>query len=167
MHDPAGPCQALRFTLPLNEMQMPDAALPRRLHHLNLVVPDLDAAIDHWQALLGAAPVRDPLPGRGVRTARFDLDGVWLVLLEPIDRESVPGRYYAAHGPGLFLLSFGVDDPAAALTALAARGIDPLGPPRTGLADWQVQDVNPDPVTGVHLQLCRDPARAPPPDPAG
>lgn len=135
------------------------AACPRRLHHLTVVVPNLDAAVDHWRAVLGAEPIAESLPGRGVRTVRFDLSGVWLVLVEPVDATGVPAMHLAGHGPGVFLLSFAVEDLDDALAELALRGIQSTGAVRGGLAQWKVQDITPDPASGLRLQLCVDPAQ--------
>lgn len=127
-----------------------------RLHHLNLLVPDLDRAIDYWHAVTGAPPIVEDLPDRGVRTARFDLSGTWLVLLEPTETTGVPAQHLARHGAGLFLLSLGVDDLDAARCDLNARGVSTLGAARRGLAQCEVQDVEADPSTGVQVQVCRD-----------
>lgn len=130
-----------------------------RLHHLNVLVRDLDSAIREWTRFLGTDPVLEPLPSRGVRTARYALGTTWLVLVEPLDPESVPGRHLAAHGEGVFLLSFETADLDGARNALESRGIVGSVGTRQGLSDWTVLDLPPDPASGLQRQLCRDRAR--------
>lgn len=129
------------------------------LHHLTVLVRDLDAAIAPWSALLGP-PVFEDLPARGVRTARFPLGTVWLVLAEPVDATGLPAQHLARHGEGVFVVSLTVPD----LEATATRDLPAHGPPRAGLDGWSVQDLDPAAFNGVGLQLCRErPAEAPDP----
>jgi methylmalonyl-CoA/ethylmalonyl-CoA epimerase len=114
----------------------------RSIHHLNFIVADLEAAIPRWEQRLGL-PVahRDVLPERGVTAARFRVGETWLVLVQPIRPDSVPGRFLARHGEGFFLLSFGVESLAAEADRLGDAGF--AGPVRSGADDWQVRDLAP------------------------
>ena len=92
-----------------------------RIHHINLLVRDLDAAVRRYTNALGVEDwVFGELPGRGVRTARFRAGDSWVVLVQPTDDSGVPGRHLAEHGEGLFLLSFGVAELDAVLAGLDA-----------------------------------------------
>ena len=117
------------------------------IHHINILVRDLEAAIASYRLLGVQDFIREPLPGRGVETARFKVADSWIVLLMPTDPEGIPGRHLAQHGEGLFLLSFGVDRLDAATELLD-------GPERRGLADWRVADLDPLRFHGAVLQLC-------------
>jgi methylmalonyl-CoA/ethylmalonyl-CoA epimerase len=114
----------------------------RSIHHLNFIVADLEAAIPRWEQRLGL-PVahRDVLPERGVTAARFRVGDTWLVLVQPTRADSVPGRFLAEHGEGVFLLSFGVDSLATAAELLGDAAFS--GPVRSGADDWQVRDLAP------------------------
>ena len=131
-----------------------------KIHHINLLVRDLDAAVRRYRSALGVDRFEyGELPGRGVRTARFRAGESWVVLVEPTDPDSVPGRHLAAHGEGLFLLSFGVDGRGAARARVAEAGGDPiLGEVRTGLEGWQVLDLDPGHFNEAVLQLTEDPS---------
>ena len=125
-----------------------------RFHHINLVVPDLDAAADRFAIVLGvSAGDVEHLEARGVSLRRFDLDGVWLVLIAPVTADSPAATWLAAHGPGLFLISFEAGALDARLATLAAAGIEAQGEPRHGLDDWRVVDLDPAAFFGVPLQL--------------
>ena len=123
-----------------------------RIHHINFIVRDLDAAVPVWEQVLGQpASSRDHLEGRGVDIARFQLGSAWLVLVQPVRDGTAPARYLAEHGEGFFLISFGVDSLADELSRLGDDWFD--GPIRDGLDDWQVRDLDIHRTFGALVQL--------------
>jgi methylmalonyl-CoA/ethylmalonyl-CoA epimerase len=127
------------------------------IHHINFVVADLDEAIGRFERILGqAVERRDALPGRGALAARFKLGGTWLVLVQPIDSEGVPGRHLTEHGEGFFLCSFGVDDLDQCLSRLQEAGVGLAGPPRQGVDNWRVQDLDPEYSLGEQFQITEE-----------
>ena len=127
----------------------------KNVHHINLLVRDLDEAVQRYQQTLGISEMLyGDLSQRGVRTARFRVGETWIVLVQPTDPEGVPGRHLAEHGEGLFLLSFEVDSVADTVSEIKARGGQfSAEQPRQGLEDWQVVDLDPAQFFGVQLQL--------------
>ena len=127
------------------------------IHHINFVVSNLVQAVERFERILGM-PVasQDALPKRGALTARFKLGRAWLVLVQPVDPDGVPGRHLAEHGEGFFLCSFGVDDLGVSLDRLAEAGIPLAGPTRRGLDNWHVQDLDPAYSLGEQLQLTEE-----------
>lgn len=128
------------------------------VHHINFLVADLELAIERYRDLFGVEQAEvESLPGRGVRTARFDLNGVWIVLVQPVDGDSEPMRHLRQHGEGLYLVSFAVNDLAASADELANKGaISRAATSRTGLQGWQVIDLDPSAVFGARIQLTED-----------
>ena len=128
------------------------------VHHINIVVRDLDQAISQYSRLLGYfAPIRERLPSRGVETARYRIGPTWLVLVMPTDPGGIAGRHLAQHGEGVSLLSFRVEDLNEATGELRSRGVTIAGDrPRTGLANWHVQDVSLAYDDRLTLQLCEE-----------
>ncbi len=132
------------------------AATPlQRIHHINFLVRDLEAAIARYQQWLGIEAIQvETLTKRGVKTARFRVGETWIVLVQPVDSSSIPAKHLESHGEGVFLVSCQVDnvvDTATELQGLGAR-VDSLEP-RQGLDDWQVIDLSADAFFGVNLQL--------------
>ena len=110
-----------------------------RLHHVNFVVRDLDAAIRRFEDELGFPPFETVDHAlRGSHIARSLIGETFVVLVCPYDPESVPGRHLAEHGEGFLLLSFGVDDLEASLERIAAGD---RGAVRDGILDWRIADI--------------------------
>ena len=127
----------------------------KRIHHINFIVKDLKKALPRYKVLFGD-PVSESesLPQRGVKLARFKVGETWLILVEPVDDESVPGRYLKQHGEGFFLISCQVDDVKKSARRVSSEGIKVLDSlPRQGLDDWQVMDLSPQDLFGVDFQL--------------
>ncbi len=130
----------------------------KRVHHINFLVADLDKSIERYKDLFELESVEiEMLPERGVATARFDLDGVWIVLVQPVDDVSEPARILREQGEGVFLISFAVDDLEDAREKLVARGaISRSATARDGLLNWRVIDLNPEAVFGAPVQLTEE-----------
>jgi methylmalonyl-CoA/ethylmalonyl-CoA epimerase len=127
------------------------------VHHITLLVRDLEKAVLQWQQQLGIDVVLyDDLPGRGVKTARFKTGDVWLVLVQPV-ADGEPKRVLEERGEGLFLLSLGVESLQAATDqVVAAGGAMTADQPRQGLENWLVNDVSPETLSGALIQLCEE-----------
>ncbi len=130
----------------------------KRVHHINFLVADLDKSIERYKDLFELESVEvEMLPERGVATARFDLDGVWIVLVQPVDDTSEPARILQEQGEGVFLISFAVDDLEDAREKLVAKGaIGRSAMTRDGLLNWRVIDLNPEAVFGAPVQLTEE-----------
>ena len=130
----------------------------KRVHHINFLVADLDKSVERYKDLFELESVEiEMLPERGVATARFDLDGVWIVLVHPVDDKSEPARILREQGEGVFLISFAVDDLEDARDKLVARGaIGRSATTRDGLLNWRVIDLNPEAVFGAPVQLTEE-----------
>lgn len=126
------------------------------VHHINFLVRDLEKASAELGAVLGSEAVVESLSQRQVKTARFELNGIWLVLVQPLVTDSTVGRILQERGEGLFLLSLGVDSLEAGLAAVQQRGLEASGEPRAGLENWRVCDLAVGAALGPVLQLCQD-----------
>lgn len=130
----------------------------KKVHHINLLVRDLDAAVQQYRTAFSLDNIEyGELSARGVRTARFRAGETWIVLVQPTDPQSEPGKHLAEKGEGLFLLSFEVTslDSASEAIASAVQGVSNT-PPRTGLDGWQVQDLEPAAFFHANLQLTEE-----------
>jgi methylmalonyl-CoA/ethylmalonyl-CoA epimerase len=124
----------------------------RRIHHINFIVRDLEAAISSYEQILGMAVTsRDRLDERGVAVARFRLADTWLILVEPVRPGTAPARHLESHGEGFFLMSLEVDSLAEEKERLGTQMYS--GTERSGLDDWRVIDMKTDKTFGAQLQI--------------
>ncbi len=127
----------------------------KKVHHINFLVSDLDEAVSRYRSVFGVEPGEiERLPERGVKVARFRLENVWIILVQPTDPDRLPAKHLASEGDGFFLISFEVDDIERAAASVKNRGCGVLDEtPRHGLDDWKVVDIDPRDTFGVRFQL--------------
>ena len=124
------------------------------VHHINFVVRDLATAIPVWERVLGRPPAaRDALEGRGMISARFDVGGTWLVLVQPTG-PGVPADHLEKYGEGFFLMSLATDSLDAESARLGSALLQ--GPQRSGIENWRLQDLDVDQTCGAQLQYVEE-----------
>ena len=127
----------------------------KNLHHITLLVRDLEISIARYQETFGLHfSERESLPKRGVDTARARVGETWLVLVAPFDETSELAQRLKSQGEGVLLISFGVTDLDGALAQLDSTLL-PNGRAaiRSGVDSWRVADLNPAQLFGAPLQL--------------
>ena len=83
----------------------------KRINHMAIVAPDLDAATGFWAEALGLPVTRiEDVPAEGVRVAFLPVGESNIELLQPTDAESGVARYLEKRGPGMHHLCLEVDD---------------------------------------------------------
>ena len=108
----------------------------KKIHHVGVVVPNLEEAMKFWQGLLGlhltkSATIQD----QGVKAALLQVGASEIELLEPINPENGVGKFLARRGGGLHHLCFETDDVAKELEDARANGVELIDQkPRPGLA---------------------------------
>ena len=111
-----------------------------KLDHVTIVVPDVEAAVQSYQRLLGRPPLwRGTHPELGTSAALFALSNSVIELMGPspdtpdaAETEALRGLLQAGGG-GLQTLSFGTDDAVACTRVLRERGVRAT-PPQDGEA---------------------------------
>ena len=129
----------------------------RRVHHIDFVVCDLDAATERYSRIFGVEPLgRERLGDRGVELVRFELDNVWIVLVQPVGDGPVKD-FLDEYGEGFFHVGFQVEDVSAEAARIESEGIGLVNStPRRGVEGWQLVDLEMDETFGVYLQLVQD-----------
>lgn len=113
------------------------------VHHVNLLVRDLESAKRAYRANFNIDFIDESLPSRGVLTSRFRVGESWVVLIQPI-AEGEPMRELRERGEGLFLLSLGVVQTEDAVQPHVrnndqAGGV--LSDARDGISGWRIADL--------------------------
>ena len=124
------------------------------LHHVGIVVADLDGAIARFGPLGFGGGERFEVPEQHVRAAVFAAGPGYVELIQPTDPEGPIARYLAKRGEGLHHVAYRVDDLAATLRRLAAAGVRLIDEaPRRGLHGWRIAFVHPESCAGVLTEL--------------
>ena len=129
-------------------------ATVRCLHHVDIVVNDLDRAARRYAVVLGLVPgPRETLPERRVDLIRFRVGATWLILVQPTGDGPVRD-FLEANGEGFYHMAFEVADVAAAAAALQEQGVVVDNPrPRRGLDGWKLVDIDTWETAGAMVQL--------------
>ena len=100
-----------------------------RINHIAIAVPDVTAAAQHWQAMLGATvSAMQTLPEQGVRIVFVSAPNGKVELIEPIDAQSpIAGFLQRNLDGGMHHICYEVDDIAVAREMLESRGARILG----------------------------------------
>lgn len=135
------------------------AAAIRKIDHLGIAVPNLEAAIAQYEVLLGAPCEHiEEVPTEKVRTAFFSVGETHLELLEPTDPASVIGQFIEKRRGGIHHICFEVADLDAVLAEYERRGvrlIDRVA--RPGARGCRVAFVHPAAAGGVLIELSQKP----------
>lgn len=131
----------------------------RRIHHLDIVVRDLDRATARYRQVLGVEPrPRETLPDRGIELVRFPIGEAWLILVQPTAGEGPVAAFLDQHGEGFFHVAFEVDDVAERARSLDESGVGLANRrPRVGLDGWKLVDLDIDDTFGAMIQLVEEP----------
>ena len=108
----------------------------KKIHHVGIVVDDLERAMSFWRDLLGLALVKTAVvQDQGVKAALLKAGESEIELLEPLAPESGVGRFLSRRGGGLHHVCFETEDVHTELSRARAKGIQLIDQqPRPGLA---------------------------------
>ena len=125
------------------------------LDHIGIAVADLEEALRFYRDALGLEiEMPEEVPSQHVRAHFIPAGESALELLEATDAESPIAKYVARRGPGLHHITLRVDDIAAALARLKARGVRLIDEvPRPGAHGSLVAFIHPASAHGVLVEL--------------
>jgi len=127
------------------------------LHHVAVVVSDLDEALARYRRLGFAGGERFILPEQAVEVATFRSGSGWIELIHPTDPEGPIARYLAKRGEGMHHVAYAVPDLRLALQGLEAAGIQLIdAEPRIGAHGWRIAFIHPDSCGGVLTELVQE-----------
>ncbi len=108
----------------------------KKIHHVGVVVPDLEQAMALWRDLLGLRLTKSQtIQDQGVKAALLQVGESEIELLEPLSPDNGVGKFLARRGGGLHHVCFETADVERELDGAKARGIQLIDQkPRPGLA---------------------------------
>jgi methylmalonyl-CoA/ethylmalonyl-CoA epimerase len=127
----------------------------KSIHHVAVVVDDMEKALAFWRDGLGMAlhELRD-VPAEKSQIAFLPLEGSEVELVRPTSAESGIAKYLAKRGPGMHHICLEVDDITAMLAQLKAKGIRLINEePRTSADGRKYAFIHPESTAGVLVEL--------------
>ena len=142
-------------------MTNPDQTVSRHinpvLHHVAVVVADLDEALARYRMLGFSGRERFVLAEQAVEVATLRSGTSWIELIRPTDPDGPIARYLAKRGEGVHHVAYAVPDLPAALNELEAAGIRLIdATPRVGAHGWRIAFVHPESCAGVLTELVQE-----------
>ncbi len=132
------------------------------IDHIGIAVSSLDDALAFYRDALGlAVEAPEEVPSQRVRAHFIPAGETAIELLEATADDSPIAQYVAKRGPGLHHITLRVDDIAAALARLKARGVRLIDEtPREGAHGTLVAFIHPSSAHGVLVELADADAQA-------
>jgi len=130
----------------------------KQLHHVAVVVEDIDAALAFWRDTLGLSvqEVRD-VPAQKTQVAFLPVGDSQVELVRPETDDSGVARYLAKYGPGMHHVCLATDDLDGLLAELKRRGVRLINPePLVNAEGHKYAFVHPDSASGVLLELTEE-----------
>ncbi len=129
--------------------------LIKKIHHIAIVVPDINEALTFWQDALGLdlSHVED-VPAQETKVAFLPTGGSEVELVEPTSDTSGMARYMAKRGPGIHHICFEVEGIEGILAQLKAKGVQLINEePTIGAGGKKVAFIHPKSTGGVLVEL--------------
>jgi len=127
----------------------------KKVNHIAVVVPDLDASMRFWVDALGLElSHKEHVASQAVDVAFLPVGNSKIELLQPTDTESGVARYLEKRGSGMHHICFEVDDLEAALAKLAEADVQLINElPVIGSDGRKFAFIHPKSANGVLVEL--------------
>ena len=131
----------------------------RRLDHIAIAVPDIEAAIQRFSEDLGIELAgREDVPTQSTTTAFLPISGTQIELIHPMNGEGPVQGFLDKRGGGRHHLGFETDDIDADMQRLVDKGYRFLSDaPQPGAHGTRVVFIHPKSAGGVLIELAEYP----------
>jgi len=128
-----------------------------KISHVGIAVRDLAAAEAIFKKLLEDDRVHhEEVADQKVRIASFELGDSRIELTQPTESDSPISKFLEKRGEGIHHLAFEVEDVAAELARLKAKGFELIDEtPRPGSHHTRIAFLHPRSTNGVLIELCQ------------
>lgn len=123
---------------------------------VNIAVRNLDEAASRFESLFGVIPERakaEYFAFPGLEGVSFDLQGVKINLVSPLDDHNPVAKFLSTKGEGVLLISILSDDLEKDTVALAAKDINFISPMPFKGKFGRVNFVHPQAMHGVQVEV--------------
>jgi methylmalonyl-CoA/ethylmalonyl-CoA epimerase len=127
----------------------------KRIHHVAILVEDIEAALGFWRDILGIEPATViDTPQEAARIAFLPVAQTEIELVQPTTADSGLSRFLERHGPGMHHICFEVTDLQGTLDRLKSRGVQLINDqPRLGEDGRWYAFIHPKSAGGVLVEL--------------
>ncbi len=127
----------------------------KRIHHIAMVVDDMDGALSFWRDALGLTLEHaEEVPEQQARVAFLPVGEGEVELVRPTTDTSGMAKYLAKRGPGIHHMCVEVDNLTELLAQLKAKGVRLIDEtPRSGSGGKKYAFIHPESAKGVLVEL--------------
>ena len=126
----------------------------KKIHHVAVVVTDIEASITMWKDILGLELAdQEDIPSQYSRLASFDAGESRLELVQPTTNDSGVARFLNERGSGMHHICFEVEDIEACLEELKNKGIRLINDVPQVLDGRKMAFIHPRATDGVLVEL--------------
>jgi methylmalonyl-CoA/ethylmalonyl-CoA epimerase len=125
------------------------------IHHIALVVPEVEPALKFWRDTLGL-PLQgvSDLPEQAARIAFLPTSGGEVELVQPVTADSGIAKFLQKRGAGIHHVCFETDDLDGMIEQLKEKGVRLIGEkPSIGAGGKRMIFVHPESAGGVLVEL--------------
>lgn len=127
------------------------------LHHVGIVVADLDAAVAAYERLGFAGGERWEMPQQRILAVTYPSGAGWIELITPTDPEGPIARFLEKRGDTMHHVAYRTHDLEGELARLQSAGVRLIDEtPRTGTHGWRIAFLHPESCNGVLTELVDD-----------
>ena len=126
----------------------------KRIHHIAVVVPDLDEVLSFWRDSLGLEfSHSESVPSQKSEVAFFPLGETEVEFVKPTTDDSGVAKFLKERGAGMHHLCFEVDDISGMLALLKEKGIRLINETPIELEGRKMAFLHPKSANGVLVEL--------------
>ena len=123
------------------------------ISHLGVAVKDLEESREFYRSVLGLESSEPILGGEGtIRVSMVDTGNTIIELLQPVENQGVMAKFLEKRGEGFHHICYEVENIAAEIEALKAKGFELLGDPRPG-AEGMTAFIHPKDTHGILIEF--------------
>jgi methylmalonyl-CoA/ethylmalonyl-CoA epimerase len=129
-------------------------AIVKRIHHIAIVVPAMDGALDFWQDILGLQlKGMEEVPSQKSMVAFLPVGDSEIELVKPLTADSGLEKFLNEKGPGMHHLCLEVDDLEGMLADLKRKGVRLINDIPQILPGRKMAFIHPKAANGVLVEL--------------
>lgn len=126
----------------------------KKIHHVAVVVSDIDNSIKLWRDTLGLTLDHiEEVPSQKSKVAAFSVGDTQIELVQPLSEECGVGRFLLDRGPGMHHICFEVENIEETLNELKAKGVRLINETPQILEGRKMAFIHPKAAQGVLVEL--------------